>query len=104
MVGGLLSSLGLEEAGSVISDIGQAIAFVGGALSIIPPILTLISSHPIVAIVVGILTVILALTVGIISAINNSSPEAKLNRAAQNAEAAGEAAERAADSYNNLAN
>lgn len=104
MVGGLMSSLGLEEAGSVISDIGQAITMVGGALSIIPPILTLISSHPIVAIIVGILAAVLALTVGIISAIQNSSPEAKLQRAAENAEAAAEAADQAAESFNNLTN
>jgi hypothetical protein len=78
MIGGLMSSLGLEEAGSVISDIGQGITMLGGALAIIPPILTLISSHPIVAIVVGILTAVLALTIGIVSAIKNSSPEAKL--------------------------
>ena len=104
MIGGLLSSLGLESVGSAISDIGQAITMVGGALMIIPPILTLISSHPFVAIIVGILAAILALTVGIISAINNSSAEAKLERAAENAEAAGEAAEKASQAYENLSN
>jgi hypothetical protein len=42
MVGGVLSSLGLEEAGEVISGIGNGIAIVGSALMAIPPIITTI--------------------------------------------------------------
>ena len=102
MVGGLLSSMGLEEAGSVISDIGQAITMVGGALSIIPPILTLISSHPIIAIITAALLVIMALVVGIVSYIKNNSPEKKLEDATKNAEAAAEAAQLAKENYEAL--
>jgi hypothetical protein len=77
---------------------------VGGALSIIPPILTLISSHPIIAIITAALLVIMALVVGIVSYIKNNSPEKKLEDATKNAEAAADAAERAKENYEALNN
>lgn len=102
MVGGLLSSMGMEEAGEVISGIGQAITIVGTALSMIPPILTLISSHPIVAIVVAVLIAIIALVTTIIVLCEKASPEAKLKAAQEAANQAAEAADRAAESYDKL--
>jgi hypothetical protein len=77
MIGGLMSSLGLEETGETISDIGQVVTLLGGALMAIPPILTLITSHPIIA-TIG---VILAGLIAIIKAIQDASPEGKLKKA-----------------------
>jgi uncharacterized membrane protein YkvI len=83
MVGGLLSSLGLEEVGETISWVGSLIAMVGSALMAIPPILTVITAHPIIAIITAIAAVVLGLIVGIVSFIKNNSLEAKMEKAAE---------------------
>lgn len=95
MVGGLMSSLGLEEAGTVISGIGSAITMVGGALMIIPPILTLITAHPIIAIITAIAAVVIGLIAAIVSFVQNNSLDAKLANAKKNLEDAKAAAEAA---------
>jgi uncharacterized membrane protein (DUF106 family) len=83
MIGGLLSSLGLEETGEVITTIGSAITLVGGALMAIPPILTVITMHPIIAIITAIAAVVVALIATIASFIKNNSMEARVEKAAK---------------------
>jgi hypothetical protein len=81
MIGGLMSSLGLEEFGDVLQNIGGIITMIGGALMAIPPILTLISSHPIIAIIILFLGAVLAGVMAIAKAIQDASPEGKLKKA-----------------------
>ena len=95
VVGGLLSSLGLEEAGKVITFVGTAISLVGGALMVIPPILTLITAHPIIAIITAIAAVVIGLITAIVSFVQNNSLDAKLANAKKNLEDAKAAAEAA---------
>lgn len=102
MVGGLLSSMGLEEAGKTITNIGNAITFVGSALMAIPPILTMISSHPIVAAIVGAIAIITISVVSLISFFEKNKPEKKLQRIADAVEQAGKGAEVATKAYENL--
>lgn len=102
MVGGLMSSLGLEEAGTVISGIGSAITMVGGALMIIPPILTLITAHPIIAIITAIAAVVIGLIAAIVSFVQNNSLDAKLANAKKNLEDARAAAEAAKDELDEM--
>ena len=102
MIGGLMSSLGLEEFGDALQNIGGIITMIGGALMAIPPILTLISSHPIIAIIVLFLGAVLAGITAIAKAIKDASPEGKLKKAQETAEKASEAADQVAESYENL--
>ena len=102
MLGGVLASMGLEEVGEGLATIGNGLTMVGGLLQAIPPLLTLISSHPIIAIIVAALAVILLTITLIANAIKNASAEAKLERAQEAADAAADAADRAAESFNNL--
>ena len=102
MIGGILTSLGLEEQGETLTEIGTVITFIGTALMAIPPILTIISTHPIVAIVVLALGLILAGVMAIVKAWNKNSPAEKLKEAQKAAEAAGNAAKQAADNYKYL--
>jgi mannitol-specific phosphotransferase system IIBC component len=105
MFGGILSSLGLEEAGELVSGMGQAFVLLGTAMSLIPPIIAMINAGlltPPLGIILGILAaVIISLTI-IFSLIKKNSPEAKLQKAAEAAEAAAEAADQAAEAYENL--
>jgi hypothetical protein len=76
MVGGLLSAMGLEEAGDTIATIGQGIVFVGGALSALPPLITAITNaNPILLAISAALAVILVTILAISAA---KSPEEKL--------------------------
>jgi hypothetical protein len=59
----------------------------------IPPILTLISTHPVGAIIVVVLGAILAGIIAIAKRWKENSPEGKLKAAQEAAEAAGRAAE-----------
>jgi hypothetical protein len=76
--GGILSSMGLEEVGNSLAELGNWAMIAGAALSAIPPILTLISSHPIIAIITVALTGILFLATQVMSELNKNSPEGKL--------------------------
>jgi flagellar capping protein FliD len=67
-------------------------------------LLTAISSHPIVAIVIAALAIILAGVIAIVSTIQNNSPEAKLKKLEEASKAASSAADAAAESYNDLNN
>ena len=116
MLGGLLSSLGLEELGEGISWFGGMITMAGTAITAIIPIINLLSK----VLVKGgiesqaawwwailIVAAVAALVVGIIAianAIKNASPEAKLERAQEAADKSADAADRAAESYENLKN
>ena len=104
-IGGVLSSLGLEEMGETISTIGTYITLAGTALMAIPPILSIITAilntPPLGIITIILLAIIAALTI-IMTIINNNSPEKKLQDTAEAAERAGEAAEEAAASYEKL--
>jgi uncharacterized membrane protein YqgA involved in biofilm formation len=94
-IGGILSSIGLEEFGDTLASIGSIITMIGTALMAIPPILTLITAHPIIALITLIVGVILGTIIAIVSYINSISAEAQLAEAQKNAEAAREAAEMA---------
>jgi hypothetical protein len=76
MVGGILSSMGLEQAGSIISDVGQGITMIGGALMAIPPILTLITKHPIIAVITAFLLIVIGSIVAISSYLKSMSADA----------------------------
>jgi hypothetical protein len=102
MFGGLLSSLGLEQAGSIISDVGQGITMVGGALMAIPPLLTVITAHPIIAAITAFLLIVVGSIIAISSYLKSMSADAQLEKAAKDADAAADAAERAADKYKEL--
>ena len=102
MLGGLISQLGFEELGAGIAGVGNAITMVGAALSIIPPILTLITSHPIVALITIIVGALLFSIIAIVKHLNSISPEGKLKAAKETAEEAGKAAAEAAESFDNL--
>jgi uncharacterized protein YoxC len=75
---------------------------VGSALMIIPPILTLISAHPIIAVITAFLLIVVGLIIAISSYLKSMSADAQLEKAAKDADAAADAAERAADKYKEL--
>ena len=102
MVGGVLSSLGLESAGKVLSTVGNGITMIGSALMAIPPILTAITAHPIIALITLIVGLILGAVVGMMAYLDSISAEAKLEDAQANADAAKEAAEQADEAFRNL--
>jgi cytochrome c oxidase assembly factor CtaG len=87
-LGGILSSLGLEEAGEAFATFGNYAILAGTALmgvaqilKYIPVLLNAIMAHPIAAVVIAVLSVILAGVLAIINVIKNNSPEAKLKKA-----------------------
>lgn len=110
-LGGIFSALGLETLGESFAQVGNwitvagtAVTAFGGALKMIPPLLTVISAHPIIAIIVAVLTLVLVTIVAITKALEKVSPEAKLKKAEGAAQKAGEAAEEAKEAYQGLAN
>ena len=116
MLGGLLSSLGLEELGEGVSWFGNMITMAGTAVTAIIPIIKLLSTTLVTGGVssqaawwwaILIVAAVAALVVGIIAianAVKNASPEAKLERAQEAADKAADAADRATESYENLKN
>jgi hypothetical protein len=68
----------------------------------IPPILTVITAHPIIALITLIVGIILGSVIAIIKTINGMSAGAKLKKAQENAAAAEEAAEKAKEAYDAL--
>ena len=102
MIGGIVSSMGLEDLGETISGIGQGVMILGTAISAIPPLLTLITSHPIVALITVVLGIALAGILMTLKEIAKNTPEGKLKAAQENAEKAAEAAEKLTNSYQNL--
>lgn len=102
MVGGVLSSLGLEEFGENLSKVGQAISLIGTLLSAIPPILTMITAHPIIALITLIVGVVLGSIVAMVSYLDSISASSKLEDAIENARAAEEAASAAKDAFEQL--
>ena len=116
MLGGLLSTLGLEELGEGVSWFGNMITMAGTAVTAIIPIIKLLSTTLVTGGVsaqaawwwaILIVAAVAALVVGIIAianAVKNASPEAKLERAQEAADKAADAADRATESYENLKN
>jgi hypothetical protein len=93
--GAILSSIGFEEAGESLATFGNYATLAGTALigvskvlEYIPKLLTIISTHPIVAIIVAALAVILITITAIFKHIKDNSPEAKLKKAQEAAEKA----------------
>jgi hypothetical protein len=78
--GGILSSMGLEEAGEAMSELGNYAILAGTALSAIPPILTLISSHPIIAALALVVGGVLLSLKAAKDAMEKHSPEGKLKK------------------------
>ena len=105
MIGGLLSSLGLETAGSVISDIGQGVVMLGGALMAIPPILSAIKAimaAPPLGTILIILAAVAAIVATIVIVSNKLSLANRMKEAAEATEEAKEAAEEAKEVYDKL--
>ena len=116
MLGGLLSTLGLEELGEGVSWFGNMITMAGTAITAIIPIIKLLSTTLVTGGVsaqaawwwaILIVAAVAALIIGLIAianAVKNASLEAKLERAQEAADKAADAADRAAESYENLKN
>ena len=122
MFGGLLSSLGAEEAGEGIAKFGNFILMTGTAMSTVLPLFSLLgikvdeTSNKIVIgaikaklalwellLIVGAIIAIVAVFVAIAKSIQKNSPEGKLKAAQEATERASEAADRAKESYEGLA-
>ena len=116
MFGGILSQLGLEEAGEAFATIGTYIMFAGTALQILGPIITAVSSLAqkegiktavawgwVSLIAIGIAAIVAAVAF-IFKTISDNNPDKKLEKAQKAADAAAEGANKAAEAYDNLAN
>jgi methionine synthase I (cobalamin-dependent) len=99
--GGILSSLGLEEAGDAFSKIGGGIMIAGSAISAIIPMISALktafvglnlSLGPILLVLAGVAVAIAAIAAVAIHLVN-TSPEKKLEKAQQAADDAAMAAE-----------
>ena len=123
--GGVLSSLGLEEAGDFFSIFGNAVMMAGTALSILTPIFSLFSftvqgesKKQVIAgiktqlawwwifIIIGALVALIAIIALVVAAVKKAqanSPEGKLKAATEAAEKAAEAADKAKEAYEGLA-
>ena len=123
MLGGLFSSLGLEEVGEGFATAGNLIMMFGGALTaVVPAIKFLGTTFQIeggkiaiagttaqlawwwVLLIVAAVAALIAITAIAINNMKKASPEGKLKSAQEAADAAGEAADRAAEAYDNLRN
>ena len=102
MIGGYLSELGLDTLGDTLSGVGQVITIIGSALMAIPPILTLISSHPIIAVVTIALGIILVAITAIYKKLKEKTAAAKLERLQEMSEGLSDAANRASEAFSNL--
>ena len=108
-IGGLVSQIGNKEVGETITTIGNGVMFLGSAIGLIgtmltaiPPILTIITAHPIIAIITGVCLLLIA-TIGIIATIaKNNSLNARMEKAAQATEDAKNVASQAKEEYNEL--
>ena len=123
--GGILSSLGLEEAGNWFATFGNYVMIAGTALSVLTPIFSLFSftvqgeSKKLVIagiqtqlawwwvfIIIGALIALIAIIALVVAAVKKAqanSPEGKLKAATEAAEKAAEAAEKAKEAYEGLA-
>ena len=123
VVGQMFAEAGNEEAAEAFQTVGNIFTFIGSAImgvsALIPAFMTVFGGLVAKMVaggisvqmawwwVVLIVAAVIALAVGIaliVKAVQNASPEAKLERAQEAAEKAGEAADRAAESYENLKN
>lgn len=114
LMGGVLASLGLEEVGDTLATIGSWLTVIGTGVSALGPIITTIVSQLVaggvaasiawiwVTVIAVAIAAIVGIIIGIATAINNASPEKKLEKAQKAAENAAKAADRAAESYDNL--
>jgi tetratricopeptide (TPR) repeat protein len=112
--GGILGSLGFEEAGESVSWFGNLLTMVGTAASAIIPVIKTVSGVLVKGGLsamaawwwaVAIVAVIAALIVGIMAIANhvkNSSPEEKLKKAEEATKKSEDAANKAAEAYENL--
>ena len=115
-IGGILSSLGLEEVGDTLSGIGNWITIIGSGVSTLGPLIVQLVHKLIVggastmaawAWIIGIAAAVTLLVVGIVAlfkSIRENSPEGQLKKAKEAAEQAAEAAEKAKEAYEGLAN
>lgn len=114
MMGGVLASLGLEEESDTLAAIGNWLIVIGTGASALGPIITTIVSKLVaggvaasaawiwVTVIAVAIAAIVGVIIGIATAINNASPEKKLEKAQEAAESAAKAADEAAESYDNL--
>jgi phage-related minor tail protein len=107
MFGGVLSSLGLEEAGEAFSSLGQVITIVGGALTalgaIVPAVVSVLSAAgitleasfwPILVIGLAIAALVgtVVLLIASFKALKKVTPEGRLEAAKEKAEELSDAA------------
>ena len=114
LFGGILSSLGFEEAGEAIGVFGNAITLLGAGATILIPLMTklvgvLVAGGISTGMAWGWVTIILAgitaLIVSVISAANKikeASPEKQLERASEAADKAAESADNLRQKYEDL--
>ena len=114
VVGGVLSSLGLEEAGEVITSIGNGLMIVGSLLSALPPIITGVASVAKaagistaaawgwVALIVAGIALLAGTVFWIFKQIENNSSQKKLENAQKAADQAAEAADKASENFEKL--
>jgi drug/metabolite transporter (DMT)-like permease len=95
MFGGLLSSLGLEEFGEAVSWVGNAVTVLGGILTIIPPIIGAINAGlltPPLGIILAILSAVIISLTAIVAIVKKLSLENRMAEAAEATEKAKDAA------------
>ena len=108
-LGGVLSSMGLEEQGEYFSKLGNSITLAGVAVSSfctilaqVPKLLELIKNNPWILIATVALSVIIGMVSYINSEMNKNSAEGKLKAAQEATERAAEAANATKESYESL--
>lgn len=113
-VGGILQSMGLEEAGDFFTTIGNGAIMAGSAISALGPVVTGIVGKLVagglstmaawawVAVVVAAVVALGVAVAGVAKAVKNASPEEKLKKANAAADAAKESADELNESYQNL--
>ena len=123
MVGGLFSSIGLEGFGETLSTVGNAAMMLGGLLTALVPIFTLLSkvvqvengkmmvsfmglnmSLGVIGIIILVIMAAVIAILAITNAIKKNSPTARLQKMQEAADEAAEAAEEAKEAFEGLVN
>ena len=114
MLGGALSEAGFEEAGEVITGLGTVLTFAGSAASTVSSMMPIVAKAAAAAgikvsmawawvfLIATAIASIVAIVIGAAKAAEKYSPDKKLEDARASADAAADAADRLAESYNNL--
>ena len=113
-LGGILSSMGLEEFGEGLATAGNYVTMFGSVLMTLPAIFKIISAVAtatgvtistalwMVTLIVAAIAIVAGTLFAIYNSIKKNSPEGKLKAAQESADKAAEAADNAKESYENL--